>query len=201
MPLKIIHPYHTEIMGRGLVLLSNPQIAWAKRDLYTGQIVEEAALLSKSWAIIAKESKQLQGEAEARLAMSDSDKSVRDFVDEYGVKCLIAISGTAGSGITVKSHADDSESEEVLDIIKSGFEPHFNVNLDADQSRNKLSNSRTNNGRDDGSSSHPVNTVQIELGPEERSFRKDQIVNSLADIVSLINAKLGFSESSSSVLD
>ena len=86
MPLKIIHPYHTEIMGRGLVLLSNPQIAWAKRDLYTGQIVEEAALLSKSWAIIAKESKQLQGEAEARLAMSDSDKSVRDFVDEYGVK-------------------------------------------------------------------------------------------------------------------
>src|SRR5207249_9654166 len=99
MPVKIIHPDHTQVVGKGLVLLSSPHITTSKRDLYTGQIVEEAALLSKSWAIIAKESKQLQGEAEARLAMSDSDKSVRDFVDEYGVKCLIAISGTAGSEI------------------------------------------------------------------------------------------------------
>ena len=200
MPLKIIHPHHAEVMGRGLVLLSSPHITGAKRDLYAGQIVEEAALLSKSWAIIAKEGKQLGGD-EAQLAKSDLDKSVQDFVDEYGIKCLIAISGTAEPGITVKSQVDGSESEEILDIIKSGLEPHFRVNPNANQSGNRLSGSPTYDGPADGSSTHSVNIIQIELGPEERSFRKDQIVNIVADIVGLINASLGFSESGSGVLD
>jgi len=172
----------------------------AKRDLYAGQIVEEAALLSKSRAIIAKEGKQLGGD-EAQLAKSDLDKSVQDFTDEYGIKCLIAISGTAEPGITVKSQKDGSESEEILDIIKSGIEPHFRVNPDADQSGNRLSGSPTYDGPADGSSTHSVNIIQIELGPEERSFHKDQIVNIVADIVGLINAKLGFSESGSGVQD
>ena len=200
MPLKIIHPHHAEVMGRGLVLLSSPHITAAKRDLYAGQIVEEAALLSKSWAIIAKEGKQLGGD-EAQLAKSDLDKSVQDFIDEYGIKCLIAISGTAEPGITVKSQKDGSESEEILDIIKSGIEPHFRLNPDANQSGNRLSGSSTYDGPADGSSTHSVNIIQIELGPEERSFRKDQIVNIVADIVGLINAKLGFSESGSGVQD
>ncbi len=200
MPLKIIHPHHAEVMGRGLVLLSSPHITAAKRDLYAGQIVEEAALLSKSWAIIAKEGKQLGGD-EAQLAKSDLDKSVQNFVDEYGIKCLIAISGTAEPGITVKSQVDGSESEEILDIIKSGLEPHFRVNPNANQSGNRLSGSPTYDGPADGSSTHSVNIIQIELGPEERSFRKDQIVNIVADIVGLINASLGFSESGSGVLD
>jgi len=200
MPLKIIHPHHAEVMGRGLVLLSSPHITAAKRDLYAGQIVEEAALLSKSWAIIAKEGKQLGGD-EAQLAKSDLDKSVQDFIDEYGIKCLIAISGTAEPGITVKSQKDGSESEEILDIIKSGIEPHFRLNPDANQSGNRLSGSPTYDGPADGSSTHSVNIIQIELGPEERSFRKDQIVNIVADIVGLINAKLGFSESGSGVQD
>ena len=200
MPLKIIHPHHAEVMGRGLALLSSPHMTGAKRDLYAGQIVEEAALLSKSRAIIAKEGKQLGGD-EAQLAKSDLDKSVQDFTDEYGIKCLIAISGTAEPGITVKSQKDGSESEEILDIIKSGIEPHFRVNPDADQSGNRLSGSPTYDGPADGSSTHSVNIIQIELGPEERSFRKDQIVNIVADIVGLINAKLGFSESGSGVLD
>ena len=200
MPLKIIHPHHAEVMGRGLVLLSSPHITAAKRDLYAGQIVEEAALLSKSWAIIAKEGKQLGGD-EAQLAKWDLDKSVQDFVDEYGIKCLIDIGGTAEPGITVKSQVDGLESEEILDIIKSGLEPHFRVNPDANQSGNRLSGSPTYDRPADGSSTHSVNIIQIELGPEERSFRKDQIVNIVADIVGLINAKLGFSESGSGVLD
>jgi len=54
MPLKIIHHHHTEVMGSGRVLLSSPHVESSRRDLQTRQIVEEAALLSKSWAIIAK---------------------------------------------------------------------------------------------------------------------------------------------------
>src|SRR2546426_578291 len=98
MPLKIIHHHHTEVMGSGRVLLSSPHVESSRRDLQTRQIVEEAALLSKSWAIIAK-------------------------------------------------------------------------------------------------GKQPVQIIQLELGPDERGFQKDHIVSVMADIVGLINGKLGFLES------
>ena len=195
MPVKIIHPHHTEVVGEGLVLLFSPHITTSKRDLYTGQIVEEAALLSKSWAIVAKERKQLQSGDETESADATLEKSVQDFVEEYGIKCVIAIRGAAEPGITVKSQGDGSESEEILDIIRSGLEPHFSVNIEVDQSGNRVLGHQGNDREPDNSSAQSVQIIQIELGPEERSFRKDQIVNSVADIVGLINAKLGFSVS------
>ena len=195
MPVKIIHPDHTEVVGEGLVLLFSPHIATSKGDLYTGQIVEEAALLSKSWAIVAKERKQLQSGDETESADATLEKSVQNFIEEYGIKCVIAISGAAEPGITVENQGDGSESEEILDIIRSGLEPHFNVNPEVDQSGNRVLGLQRNDRGTDNSSAQSVQVIQIELGPEERSFRKDQIVNSVADIVGLINAKLGFSVS------
>jgi hypothetical protein len=195
MPLKIIHPHHTEVVGEGLVLLFSPHITTSKPDLYTGQIVEEAALLSKSWAIIAKERKQPQNGDETQSADANLEKSVRDFVEEYGIKCVIAISGAAEPGITIRGQGDGSESEEFLDIIRSGLEPHFSLNPEADQSGNKVLGLQGNDREPDKSSAQSVQIIQVELGLEERSFRKDQIVNSVADIVGLINAKLGFSVS------
>lgn len=205
MPLKIIHPHHTEVVGKGLVLLFSPHITTSKSDLYTGQVVEEAALLSKSWAIITKERKQLQTGDEARSTEPNLDTSIQDFVEEYGIKCVIAISEAAEQGVTVKSQRHGSETEEILDIIRSGLEPHFSINPEVDQSGNRLLGLRGNDRGADKSSAQPVHIIQIELGVEERSFRKDQIVNSVADIVGLINAKLGFSvsgdEGSSGALD
>ena len=200
MPLKISHPDHTEVMGVGVVLLFSPHTTAARRELYTGQIVEEAALLSKSWAIIAKESKPLQSGDETQSAEPDMDKGVQDFVKEYGIKCIISIGGIAEPGITLKSQTDGSESEEILDIIRSGLEPHFRINTEADQSENRLLRPRNNDSGRDDSLTHSVYIIRLQLGPEERSFRKDQIVNSLADIVGLINAKLGFSEDSGRAL-
>lgn len=204
MPLKIIHPHHTEIMGRGLVLLSSPRVDSTRRDLYTGQIVEEAALLSKGWAIIAKESKQLQEEDMAGLAGSDFDKSVHAFVEDYGVRCIIAISGTLEPGITIKGRQYDSESKEILEIIRSGLEPHVTINASMENSGIGLSSSTVNNQGTDNSSNQSVHMIQLELGPEERGFWKDQIISGIADIVGSINVRLGFSESDergSSVLD
>ncbi len=177
-------------MGAGLVLISSPPIMDPKRDLYTGQIVEEAALLSRSWAIIAREIKLDQDEDKARQVGSDFDKSVQTFVGEYGIKCIIMIVGTSEPGIMIRDHPTDSTSEEILEIIKSGLEPHFSTKV-------------TNPGAEDASS-QALPIVRLELGPDERGFVKDQFVNSIADIVGLINNRLGFSESnesSSGVLD
>ncbi len=177
-------------MGTGLILISSPPIRDVKRDLYTGQIVEEAALLSRSWAIIAREIKLDQDEGKARQVGSDFDKSVQTFVGEYGIKCIIMIVGTSEPGIIIRAHPTDSTSEEILEIIKSGLERHFSTKV-------------TNMGAEDGSS-QALPIVRLELGPDERGFVKDQFVNSIADIVGLINARLGFlesNESSSGVLD
>jgi len=38
MPLKIIHPRHTEVMGTGLVLISSPPVIGPKGDLNARQI-------------------------------------------------------------------------------------------------------------------------------------------------------------------
>jgi hypothetical protein len=181
MPVKIIHPWHTEVMGTGLVLISSPPVKGPKRDLATGQIVEEAALLSRSWAIIAREIKQDQEEAKDRQVGSDFDSSVQAFVGEYGIKCIIMIVGTSEPGIIIKAHADDSTSEEILEIMRSGLEPHFStkvINPGAEDASNQL-----------------LPIVRLELGPDERGFMKDQFANSITDIIGLINTGLGFSES------
>jgi len=180
MPLKIIHPRRSEVMGTGLVLISSPPVKDPKRDLYAGQIVEEAALLSRSWAIIARENKLDQEEDEARQVRSEFDKSAQSFVGEYGIKCIILIVGTSEPGIMIRAHPDNSTSEEILEIIRSGSEPHFNTRV-------------TDPGAEDSSNQVPI--VRLELGADERGFMKDQLVNSIADIIGLINMGLGFSES------
>jgi hypothetical protein len=193
MPLKIIHPRHTEVMGTGVVLISSPPVIGAKRDLYTGQIAEEVALLSRSWAIIAREIKQDQEGDKVLQAGSDFDKSVQTFVTEYGIKCIIMIVGTSEPGILIKGYSDDSRSEEILEIVRSGLEPHFSTNSTMEHAGNGSARV-TNQGAEDASG-QTLPIVRLELGPDERGFMKDQFVNSITDIIGLINTGLGFSES------
>jgi hypothetical protein len=202
MPLKIIHPQHTEVMGTGLVLISSPPVIGPKGDLNAGQIAEEVALLSRSWAIIAREIKQDQEGDRVLQAGSDFDKSVQTFVEEYGIKCIIMIVGTSEPGIKIKGYPDDSRSEEILEIVRSGLEPHFGTNSTTEHGGNGPAKV-TNQGAEDGSS-HTPRIVRLELGPDERGFMKDLFVSSITDIIGLINTRLGFSESnesSSGVLD
>jgi len=202
MPLKIIHPQHTEVMGTGLVLISSPPVRDPKRDLYTGQVAEETALLSRSWAIIARGIKLSEDEDKAREIWSDFEKSVQTLVGEYGIKCIIMIVGTREPGIIIKGHSDDSRAEEILEIVRSGLEPHFSTNSSTEQTGNGLTKV-THQGAEEASN-HERLTIQLQLGPDERGFMKDQLVNSITDIVGLINTRLGFSESnesSSGVLD
>jgi len=202
MPLKIIHPRHTEVMGTGLVLVSSPPVIGPKGDLNAGQIAEEVALLSRSWAIIAREIKQDQEGDRVLQAGSDFDQSVQTFVTEYGIKCIMMIVGTSEPGIMIKGYPDDSRSEEILEIVRSGLEPHFSINSTTEHAGNGPT--KVTAQGIEVVSIHTLPIVRLELGPDERGFMKDQLVNTVADIIALINTRLGFSESnesSSGVLD
>ncbi len=180
-------------MGTGLVLISSPPVIGQKGDLNAGQIAEEVALLSRSWAIIAREIKQDQEGDKVLQAASDFDKSVQTFVREYGIKCIIMIVGTSEPGILIKGYPDDSRSEEILEIVRSGLEPHFSTNSTTEHAG--YGSARVTNQGAEDASSHTLPIVRLELGPDERGFMKDQFVNSITDIIGLINTGLGFSES------
>ena len=188
-------------MGAGLVLISCPPVQGPKRDLYTGQIAEEVALLSRSWGMIARETKHDPEDVSAGQVGYDFDKSVGAFVGEYGIKCIIMILGTSEPGIMIKVHPDDSVSEEILEIIRSGLEPHFSTNSSTNSSTDSGTEHAGNGAAkvtDPGAEeapSHRLPIVRLELGPEERGFMKDQFVSNITDIIGLINTRLGFSES------
>jgi hypothetical protein len=94
------------------------------------------------------------------------------------------IVGTREPGIIIKGYSDDSTSEEILEIIRSGLEPHFATKV-----------TKVTNPAAEDASNQVLPIVRLELGPDERAFMKDQFVNSITDIIGLINTGLGFSES------
>ena len=102
------------------------------------------------------------------------------------------IVGTSEPGIIIKGYPDDSRAEEILEIVRSGLEPHFSTNSTTEHGNGPTK--VTVQGTEDASG-HTLPIVRLELGPDERGFMKDQFINTIADIIGLINTGLGFSES------
>src|SRR6266571_7600507 len=175
MPIKIIRQTHQEIIGRGAVLLSNPPVADQTGDLYTGHIVEDAALLSRAHAMIGKEWKRDLDPSTLQVAQAEFEAGTRSFLEEHGVQCVITISGKNESGIEIRANEKASRGE-TLELVRA------RLALDFDLTTNK-GNGGTS-GRDLG---YDVQTVLLALGPDERGFRKEALVARITDAVGLIN--------------
>ena len=182
MPIKIIRQTHQEIIGRGTVLLSSPPSADQTGDLYTGHIVEDAALLSRAHAMIGKESKRDLDPSALQTAQAEFEAGTQSFLEEHGVQCVITISGKNESGIEIRANETASRGE-TLELVRARLALDFDLTTD----RWKGGTSGRNLGYD-------VQTVLLTLGPDERGFRKEALIASIADAVGLINAKLGSSE-------
>ena len=182
MPIKIIRQNHQEIIGRGTVLLSSPPAADQTVDLYTGHVVEDAALLSRAHAMIGKESKRDLDPSALQAAQAEFEAGTQSFLEEHGVQCVITISGKNESGIEIRANETSSRGE-TLELVRARLALDFDLTI--------------NTGNDETSGKHPgydVQTVLLALGPDERGFRKETVVASIADAVGLINARLGSSE-------
>src|SRR5712664_5021914 len=101
MPVKIIHPDHVEIVGLGHVLLTAPHIASPDADLHTGTIVEEAALTSRSYAVIGKVSREFLDLNRLQSAQSEFRKSIESFIAEDGIRYLLEIRGKKEPGVNI----------------------------------------------------------------------------------------------------
>jgi hypothetical protein len=181
--VKIIHPNHFEIVGRGLVLLSSPPTAIPSKEPYTGQLVEDAALLSKAHAIIEKESKGADTER-FQLARSEFDASIQRVLEDYGIKCILMISGKNEPGVDIRTTHNRSVSNEMRDLVRSEFAVDSDVKVTTDEGREEIGDSMDSK----------VQGIWLDFGPEERGFRREAMIACIADAVSLINGKLGYSE-------
>src|SRR2546422_9097796 len=103
MPVKIIYPDHVEIVGLGHVLLTAPHTASPDADLHTGSIVEEAALTSRSYAVIGKVSKEFLDLTKIRSAKSEFRKGIETFIAEDGIIYVLDIRGKMEPGVEIRT--------------------------------------------------------------------------------------------------
>src|SRR5438445_11570880 len=93
MPVKMVHPDHVEIVGLGHVLLTAPHTTSPDADLHTGTIVEEAALTSRSYAVIGKVSREFLDLNRIQTAQLEFRKSIEGYIAEDGIRYLLDIHG------------------------------------------------------------------------------------------------------------
>src|SRR5712691_4863562 len=98
MPVKIIHPDHVEIVGLGHVLLTAPHATSRDADIHTGPIVEEAALTSRSYAVIGKVSGEFLDLSRIQSARSEFRKSIEGFLAEDGIRYSFGHPRKKGAG-------------------------------------------------------------------------------------------------------
>jgi len=182
LPVKIIRQNHWEIIGRGSVLLSNPPAADQTGELYTGRIVEDSALLSRAHAVIGRESKRDLDPSDLQVAQAEFETGVQRLLEEHVVKCVVIISGRNETGIDIRGSETASRGETV-ELVRA------RLALDFDLTPNAANNESSSRNLGD-----EVQMIQLALGPDERGFRREAVVASIADAVGLINAKLGYSE-------
>jgi hypothetical protein len=191
MPVKLVHQHYLEVVGKGPVLLTSLLDPKQSEELYAGRIVEEAALLSKAHAIIPKEVKNIWDSNTLQQVTSEVEAGSRQLVEELGIKCVIALGGTNEPGVWIRGPRITSKEAIGTDLVKEALSTNFELQIDVD-------------GSTDGTGSDNAKTIHISLGPDARGFRKDLVVARIANLVAVINARLGWSETnqgSSDVLD
>jgi hypothetical protein len=186
MPIKIIQGSHREILGEGLVLLSSPPTPHNRGELYTGEIVEEAAILSKAHGLIENEGKSTSG-ALLPDVLSEFDVTKSSIVDDFGIKVEVAILGQKDAGIEVQTAEVEDSRAKVIELLKTEFQADFNLKIRVGQNIEQESGPKN------------LATVHLLLGPEERGLRKDMVVGKIAVLVGLLNAAFGSSESNEGI--
>lgn len=190
MPVKIIHPDHVEIVGLGHVLLTAPHAASPDADLYTGPIVEEAALTSRSFAVIGKASRDFLDLDRIQSAQSEFRKSIERFIAEDGIRYLLDIRGKKEPGVNIGTSSGQTSSDSTTELVNSRLVKDFAVTVNNEFKGLEPGSVITSYGRKDGKGDFVVETIQIEFGHEERQFRREKVILDVSEIADILNARL-----------
>jgi hypothetical protein len=197
MPIKIIHPDHVEIVGLGHVLLTAPHTTSSNSDLHTGSIVEEAALTSRSYAVIGKVSREFLDLARIQSAQSEFRKSIEAFIAEEGIRYLLDIRGKKEPGVDVRTVVGQTCSVSTSEFVRSRLVKDFTLKMNSENEGVEAGNIVTSYNRKDSQGNFVVETIQVEFGHEERQFQREKVISDISEIADILNARLGAHEATS----
>src|SRR3989442_7220120 len=190
MPVKIIHPDHVEIVGLGHVLLTSPHTTSPDADLYTGPIVEEAALTSRSFAVIGKVTRDFLDLNRIQSAQSEFRKSIESFIEEDGIRYLLDIRGKTEPGVSIGPPSGQTSSDSTTELVRSRLVKDFAVSLNNEFKGLEPGTIVPSYSRKDAKGEFVVETIEIEFGHEERQFQREKVILDVSEIVDILNARL-----------
>ena len=192
MPVKIIHPDHVEIVGLGHVLLIAPHTTSPDADLHTGPIVEEAALTSRSYAVIGKVSREFIDLNRIQSAQTELKKSIEGFIAEDGIRYILDIHGKKEPGVDIGTAVGQTSSESTSELVRSRLVKDFAVKMTSEYKGEPGSVVKSYN-RKDANGNFVVETIQVDFGHEERQFQREKVIFDISEIADILNARLAVS--------
>src|SRR6266705_6827035 len=191
LPIKILRSDHTELVGSGFVLLTAPHATGHEAD-HMGQIVEDAALASRAYAVIGKVGSQYSDPDRIETARTDFRKSIDSIIEEDAIKCVLDTKGKEETGVDVGTGLGSTCTDETGNLVKSFLSRDFAVTVNRKYQGMKPESVATSYHRVGSTGAFMVEAVQLEFGREERQLKRDKVVNDLAELVGLLNVKVGF---------
>jgi len=190
VPVKIIHPDHVEIVGLGRVLLIAPHVASPDADLYTGSIVEEAALTSRSYAVIGKVSKEFLDLNKIQSAKSELRKGIETFIAEDGIRYVLDIHGKKDPGVDIGTALGQMSSDSTMELVRARLVKDFAITMDKEFVKPEPRSIVTSYSQKDEKGDFVVETIQIDFGHEERQFQREKVISDLSEIADILNGRL-----------
>src|SRR5439155_17772553 len=121
-----------EIVGLGHVLLIAPHAIGPDADLHIGQIVEEAALTSRSFAVIGKGNREFFDMNRIQSAQSEFRKGIEGFVSEDGIRYILDLRGKKEPGVNIGTAGRQTCSDSTTELVKSRLVEDFTVTADGE---------------------------------------------------------------------
>lgn len=189
MPVKIIHPDHLEIVGLGHVLLTAQHATSSGADLHTGQIVEEAALTSRSFAVIGKVSKDFLDPTRLLSAQSELRTSIEGFITEDGIRYILHIHGKEEPGVDIGTIAGQTCSDSTIELVRSRLANDFTVTAKGESGTGEPGTKVTSHNPNNVKNTLGVDTIQIRFGHEERQFQRENVIRDISEIADILNTR------------
>ena len=193
MPVKIIHPDHVEIVGLGRVLLATPHSASPDADLHIGSIVEEAALTSRSYAVIGKVGKEFLNLDRVQSARSELRKGIETFIAEDGIRYVLEVRGKMDPGVDIGIAPGQTSSDSTTELVRARLVKDFTVRMNREIENLEPDSMVMSFNRKDDKGNFVVETVQLDFGHVERQFQRENVIRDIAEIADILNARLGTS--------
>jgi len=197
LPIKILHRNRTELVGTGYVLLTTLNTT-GPVELYPGPVAEEVALSSRAYAVIGKNNAH-DSEHQAQV-LQELKERIDGIIDENRVKCVLELRSNQDPGIEIQTGPGKTCSEEISNLIHSFLSKSFPVSLDHEPLESQ-SKSLTGLERKNQDGTFAVQSVRVNIGSEALAMRRDKLVDQLAELVGVLNVRLGFDPASEPVVE